>query len=68
MEKFFLKLKKKHFKKQMPMRKRPPYDYYGEIPAIYDVYASDDIMGEHVYTHFYFNENLLIIDSIHELN
>lgn len=66
LEKFFLKLRKKHFNKQMPMKKKPPRDYYGEIPAIYDVYKSDDIMGERVYTHFYFNEHLLIIDSVHE--
>lgn len=50
----------------MPMKKKVPHDYYGEIPAIYDVYKSDDIMDEKVYTHFYFNENILIIDSVHE--
>lgn len=63
---FFSRLRKKHFDKQMPMRKRPPRDYYGVIPAIYDVYKSDDLMGEKVYTHFYFNEDRLIIDSVHE--
>lgn len=50
----------------MPMKNKPPYNYYGERPAIYDVYKSDDIMGEKVYTHFYFNEDRLIIDSVHE--
>jgi len=64
---FFLKLiVKKHFYKQMPMKKKPPYDYYGERPAIYDVYKSNDIMDEKVYTHFYFNEDQLIIDSLHK--
>ncbi len=50
----------------MPMKKKPPHDYYGERPAIYDVYKSDDILGEKVYTHFYFSEDLLMIDSVHE--
>ena len=68
LETFFKRLKKKHFDKQMPMENRPPRDYYGEIPAIYDVYKPDDILGEKVYTHFYFNEDLLIIDSVHEQN
>ncbi|WDP83837.1 MAG: type II toxin-antitoxin system MqsR family toxin [Desulfobacter sp.] len=66
LEKYFLALKTKHFDKPMPMKSKPPYDYYGEIPAIYDVYKSDNIMGENVYTHFYFNEDTLIIDSVHE--
>ena len=68
LEKFFLSLKPKHFDKQMPMRKKPPYNYYGPIPPIYDVYKSSDIMDENVYTHFYFNEDMLIIDSVHENN
>jgi len=66
LETFFSRLKLKHFKKQMPMKNTPPFDYYDELPAIYDVYKSNDIMGEKVYTHFYFNEDLLIIDSVHE--
>jgi hypothetical protein len=68
LEKFFLRLRRKHFEKQMPMKNKPPHDYYGEIPAIYDVYISNDIMDENVYTHFYFNEDILIIDSVHEQN
>jgi hypothetical protein len=52
----------------MQMKNKPPRDYYVEIPAIYDVYKADDIMGEKVYTHFYFNEDQLIIDSVHELD
>ena len=64
LETFFKRLKKKHFEKRMPMKNRPPHDYYGEIPAIYDVYKSDDIWGEKVYTHFYFNEDLLRMISI----
>ena len=50
----------------MEMRRNPPHDYYGDVPVIYDVYKADDIMGEKVYTHFYFNEDMLIIDSVHE--
>ncbi|MBF0398688.1 MAG: hypothetical protein HQK78_18070 [Desulfobacterales bacterium] len=68
LETYFSRLKQKHFNKQMPMKKKPPHNYYGEIPAIYDVYKSDDILNEKVYTHFYFNENILIIDSVHEQN
>lgn len=59
-------MRPKHHDKQMEMKKEPPYNYYGEKPVIYDVYKSNDIMGESVYTHFYFNENKLIIDSVHE--
>jgi hypothetical protein len=66
LETYFSRLKHKHFDKQMPMKKKAPHDYYGEIPAIYDVYKSDDILKEKVYTHFYFNEEWLIIDSVHE--
>ncbi len=49
LESFFTKLKRKHFDKQMPMESKPPYDYCGEIPAIYDVYKAEDIMGESIF-------------------
>jgi len=66
LEKFFLSLKPKHFDKQMERKRPPRNDYSGEIPVILDVYKSDDIMGEKIYSHFYFDGNELIIDSIHE--
>ncbi len=66
--KYFLKLRKKHFDKQEPRKSRTPNNYYGEIPIMYDVYKSTDIMGEKVYTHFYFNEDFLVIDSLHLLD
>jgi hypothetical protein len=68
LETFYSRLRPKHFYKQMSMGNKTPHDYYGDIPAIYDVYKAEDIMGEKVYTHFYFNEDRLMIDSVHELD
>ncbi len=68
LENFFLSLRPKHFEKQMERRSPPRNDYSGEIPVILDVYKSDDIMGEKIYSHFYFDGNELIIDSVHEQN
>jgi hypothetical protein len=66
LEIFFSNLKPKHFDKQMEREKPPHSDYIGDIPVMLDVYKSKDILGQKAYTHFYFDDGQLMIDSVHE--
>ncbi len=67
-EKFFMRLKKKHWHKSDNMRRKIPRNYAGRLPIILDIYHAENVLGENVYTHFYFEEDLLVIDSLHGLD
>ena len=67
-EDFFNRLKKKDWHKSDEMKRKIPRNYAGRLPIILDIYHAKNILGEDVYTHFYFEDDRLVVDSLHGLD
>lgn len=67
-ENFFSKLTVNHWRKSDKMKRKIPRNYSGPLPIILDIYHARNINGQDVYTHLYFEEDFLVIDSLHGLD
>jgi hypothetical protein len=66
-EQAFSKLKLSQFYISVP-RTKDPHLKYGKPPTFIDIYKCENLLDESVYTHFFFDGEWLIIDSLKKLN